>query len=81
MSDKPYQVTCKGNKSFDAEEFYPADEGIMRFVISTAVDKEGEVLEHVKYIPVHNILSIDGVEVGEPEEPEEEDSLEMSKED
>jgi len=82
MSDKPYKVKCKENKSFDAEEFYPPDESLLvRFTIISVVDKDGEVLETVRYIPVHDILSIDGVEAGEPEEPEEEADLEMSRED
>jgi hypothetical protein len=83
MSDKPYTVKTLASGEFDAEEYYAPDEGMVRFVIESYVDSEGQLMEKVRYVPLHDIIRIDGFEYVDPDDDEEdepEEDIEMSRE-
>jgi len=83
MSDKLFKIKAKGVNDFQAENFDIPDEGMTRFVISSKNTEDDSYIEQVKYIPIANIISIDGYEeyVDEEEEEELEEEIEMTKED
>jgi len=57
------------NNTFEAEFFFLAEDGLIRFTLHTNTDGD----ETVRYIHPNNVLSVDSVEVDDGEEDDDDD--------
>lgn len=80
MDDKPYIVKTKSSGNFKAAEYCSSEELMVRFVLDIYEDKDGDIVEVVKYIPVHDLISVEGTEYADPEDYEGENAEEEREE-
>ena len=81
LEGSTYSVTMKDGKNFVAMDFYPPDEGLIRFVIEVKEDKASrEMVERARYVPINSIASIEGFECWEEDDDDEDEDLDYEDE-